>query len=61
MHTEIRALSGIRTHSPSVPAGEDGSCFRLRGRWYSVAVNYSYITQKYNKPERVIDALSDLY
>jgi hypothetical protein len=31
MHTDIDALSGIRTHNPSVRAGEDGSCLRLRG------------------------------
>jgi hypothetical protein len=30
MHTDVHALSGIRTHDPSVRAGEDGSCLRLR-------------------------------
>jgi hypothetical protein len=31
MHTDIKALSGIRTNDPSVPKGEDGSCLRPRG------------------------------
>jgi hypothetical protein len=30
--TDIHALSGTRTHDPSVPAGEDISCLRLPGR-----------------------------
>jgi hypothetical protein len=30
-NTEIHALSGIRTHDPSVRAGEDISCHRPRG------------------------------
>jgi hypothetical protein len=30
-HTDIDALSGIRTHDPSVRAGEDDSSLRLRG------------------------------
>jgi hypothetical protein len=30
-HTDIHALSGIRTHDPSVRADEDGSCLRPRG------------------------------
>jgi hypothetical protein len=29
-HTDIQALSGIRTNDPRVRAGEDGSCLRLR-------------------------------
>jgi hypothetical protein len=29
--SDIHALSGIRTHDPSVRAGEDSSCLRLRG------------------------------
>jgi hypothetical protein len=29
-HTDIHALSGIRTHDPSIQAGEDGSCLRPR-------------------------------
>jgi hypothetical protein len=28
---EIHASSGIQTHDPSVRAGEDGSCLKLRG------------------------------
>jgi hypothetical protein len=28
---DINALSGIRTHDPSVRAGEDSSCLRMRG------------------------------
>jgi hypothetical protein len=30
-NTDIHALSGIRTHDPSVRAGEDSSCLRQRG------------------------------
>jgi hypothetical protein len=30
-NTDIHAWSGIRTHDPSVRAGEDGSCVRPRG------------------------------
>jgi hypothetical protein len=30
-NTDIHALSGIRSHDPSVRAGEDGSCLRQRG------------------------------
>jgi hypothetical protein len=39
--TYIHALSGIRTHDPSVPASEDSSCLRPRGhcnRQYGVSV-----------------------
>jgi hypothetical protein len=31
-NTDIHDLSGIRTHDPSVWAGEDSSCIRTRGR-----------------------------
>jgi hypothetical protein len=31
MNTDIHILNGIGTHYPSVRAGEDGSCLRLRG------------------------------
>jgi hypothetical protein len=31
-HTDIYALSGIRTHDPSVRVGEDISCVRPRGQ-----------------------------
>jgi hypothetical protein len=30
-NTDIHALSGIRTHDPSVRASEDSSCLRPRG------------------------------
>jgi hypothetical protein len=30
-NTDIRASTGIRTHDPSVRAGEDGSCLRPHG------------------------------
>jgi hypothetical protein len=30
-YTDIHALSGIRTHDPSVRASEDSSCLRPRG------------------------------
>jgi hypothetical protein len=34
-YTQIKnhALSGIRTHNPTVRRGEDITCLRLRGRW----------------------------
>jgi hypothetical protein len=32
LQTDIHALSGIRTHDPSVWGGEDSSCLRPRGR-----------------------------
>jgi hypothetical protein len=38
MHTDIHALSGIRTHDPSVREGEDGSCRRPRGHFDRVAL-----------------------
>jgi hypothetical protein len=31
IHTDIHALSGIRTHDSSVRAGEDSSCLRPHG------------------------------
>jgi hypothetical protein len=31
--TDIHALSGIRTHDPSIQAGEGGSCLRTRGHF----------------------------
>jgi hypothetical protein len=30
LHTDTRALSGIRTHDPSVLASEDSSCLKPR-------------------------------
>jgi len=30
--THIHASSGIRTHDPKVPAAEDSTCLRTRGR-----------------------------
>jgi hypothetical protein len=38
-HTDIDALSAIRTHYPSVQASEDNSCLRPRG---SLIGMYSY-------------------
>jgi hypothetical protein len=32
-HTDINASRGIRTHDPSVSAGEDSSCLRPRGHY----------------------------
>jgi hypothetical protein len=32
-HTDIHDSSGIRTHDPSVRAGEDSSCIRQRGHY----------------------------
>jgi hypothetical protein len=32
-HTDIHALSGIRTYDPSVRASEDSSCLRPRGHY----------------------------
>jgi hypothetical protein len=33
-HTDMHASSGIRTHDPSVRAGEDSSCLRPHSRLY---------------------------
>jgi hypothetical protein len=33
MRTDIHASSGIRTHDPSVRAGEDISCLRRHGHY----------------------------
>jgi hypothetical protein len=33
MQTDIHVYSGIRTHGPSVWAGEDSSCLRPRGHF----------------------------
>jgi hypothetical protein len=43
-HTDIHAASGIGTHDPRVPAGEDGSCLRPRGHcdW---SVNITSVTR----------------
>jgi hypothetical protein len=44
-HTDIHASCGIRTHDPSVCAGEDSSCFRPPGhcdRPDSVICAYNY-------------------
>jgi hypothetical protein len=47
IHTpNIHALSGIRTHDPSVQANEDSSCFRPRGYFDRLWVNtpqYIYV------------------
>jgi hypothetical protein len=40
-HTNIHALSGIRTHDPSVQASEDSSCLRLRGPCDRRLTNYT--------------------
>jgi hypothetical protein len=48
MHTDIQALSGIRTHDPSVRASEDSSCLRRRGHcdrfhgWILALISTSY-------------------
>jgi hypothetical protein len=38
-HTDIHALSGIRTHDPSVRASEDSSFLRLRGHCDRQTIN----------------------
>jgi hypothetical protein len=45
-HTYINALSWIRTLDPSVRAGEDGSCLKLRGHCDQRSMNISGITIK---------------
>jgi hypothetical protein len=39
-HTDIHALSRIRTHDPSVRASEDSSCLRPRGHCNRQVYNY---------------------
>jgi hypothetical protein len=48
-HTDIHAVSGIRTHDPSVRASEDSSCLRPRGHCdqqprYYAGGSYSNVT-----------------
>jgi hypothetical protein len=48
MHTDIHASSGIRTHEPSVRAGEDSSCLKPRGhrdRPIFCTVHFKYINK----------------
>jgi hypothetical protein len=40
-HTDIYALSGIRTQDPSVRAGEDSSCLRLRCHYDRLVMNFT--------------------
>jgi hypothetical protein len=42
-HTDFHALSGIRTHDPSVPASEGCSCLRPRGQRDRLLRYYSRI------------------
>jgi hypothetical protein len=39
-HTDIHALSGIRTHDPSVRASEDSSCLRQGGHCVRHSLDY---------------------
>jgi hypothetical protein len=48
-HTNIRALSGIRTHNPSVRANEDSSCLRPHG--HSHRQNLKYHTELLDTPK----------
>jgi hypothetical protein len=45
VNTDIHALSGIRTHDPSVPASEDRSCLRPCG--HCVRRNYRFYKPKF--------------
>jgi hypothetical protein len=44
LHTDIHALSGIRTHNPSIRTGENSSCLRSRGHcdrtWFILFPKY---------------------
>jgi hypothetical protein len=42
-HTDIHALSRIRTHDPSVRASEDSSCLRPRGQCERQRLNIFYV------------------
>jgi hypothetical protein len=42
-HTNIHALSGIRTHDPSVLASEDNSCLRPHGHWDRLVITIPVI------------------
>jgi hypothetical protein len=48
MHTDIHALSGIRTHDPSVRAGEDGACLRPSGHVIGPKYVYTNIYSGHN-------------
>jgi hypothetical protein len=43
-NTNIHASSGIRTHNPSVRAGENSSCLRQRGHCYRPLALYASLT-----------------
>jgi hypothetical protein len=43
MQTDINALSGIRTHDPSVWEGEDGSCLTPRGHYDRLCYSFQSI------------------
>jgi hypothetical protein len=44
LHTDIHALSRIRTHDPSDPASEDGSCLRPRGHCDRLAARIGLVS-----------------
>jgi hypothetical protein len=52
-HTDIHASSAIRTHDPSVCAGEDNSCLRPRGHWSALVhiVKFYLFCQEEKKSE----------
>jgi hypothetical protein len=42
VHTDIHALSGIRTHDPSIRASEDSSCLRWRGHCHRLSMRTTF-------------------
>jgi hypothetical protein len=56
-HTDIHASSGIRTHDPSIWAGEDNSCSRPRGHcdWLQVYIHFytnnAQVDENWNESE----------
>jgi hypothetical protein len=42
-HTDIHALSGIRTHESSVRVSEGSSCLKLRGHCYRPVLIYVHL------------------
>jgi hypothetical protein len=58
--TDIHASSGIRTHDPSVRAGEDSSCLRPRGHCDRHNISYWMLNKVYCSQNYCFWTLSDV-
>jgi hypothetical protein len=56
IYSDIHAFSGIRTHDPSFPAGEDISCLAARPLWWWTNYYYYSLFMK----DQVFDAIRNL-